>query len=121
MEEKERSVETAEPEGIYTHSFQTPFSWEGHTFEELTFDFSSLTGGDSLAIEEELLLLNKAALAPALSGEYLVRMAARACTTVAEAPGGRRTRIGVDTLRAMPLRDYVRIIGRARRFLLRAE
>lgn len=56
MEDKELSVIPAEPVGTYTHIFRTPFTWEGHTFEELTFDFASLTGGDSLAIENELLL-----------------------------------------------------------------
>lgn len=121
MEDKELSVIPAEPVGTYTHTFRTPFTWEGHTFEELTFDFGSLTGGDSLAIENELLLQNKTATVPALSGEYLVRMAARACTAVMEAPGGRRTRIGVDALRAMPLKDYIRIEGKARSFLLKAE
>ena len=59
MEEQTLSVVQEKAVGAYTHTFKEPFSWQGHTFEELTFDFASLTGGDSLAIEEELLLLNK--------------------------------------------------------------
>ncbi|OUP12553.1 hypothetical protein [Anaeromassilibacillus sp. An200] len=121
MEEQTLSVVQEKAVGAYTHTFKEPFSWQGHTFEELTFDFASLTGGDSLAIEEELLLLNKTAFVPALSGEYLVRMAARACTTVIQEPGGRRTRIGTDALRAMPITEYNAIIGRARNFLLSAK
>lgn len=45
----------AEPDyGAYTHIFHKPFSFEGRTFERMTFDFGSLTGKDSTAVNREL-------------------------------------------------------------------
>ena len=45
-----------------------------------------------------------------MSGEYLLRMAARACSV----------KISADDLAAMPLGDYNKIRSRARSFLLRS-
>ena len=39
----------------YTHTFQRPFTYEGITYEDLTFRWDSLSGRDSVAIERELL------------------------------------------------------------------
>ena len=100
----------------YTHQLAKPFTFEGETFEELTFEFGKLTGADSLAIENEMAMLNKNVLVPEFSGEYLVRMAVRACT-VKRADG---RRLGIDAFRALPIGDYIRIRGRARSFLLNA-
>ena len=103
--------------GAYTHIFRKPFSYEGRTYEELTFDWESLTGNDSLAIENEVVARGKTLVVPAYTGEYLVGMAARACTERSE--DGRRV-IGTDVIRAMPLGDFQKICNRARNFLLRA-
>lgn len=100
----------------YKHELSAPFTFEGETFRELTFDFAKLTAADSLAIENEMAALNKSVLVPEFSGEYLLRMAVRACTVTRS--DGRR--LGIDAFRALPLADYVRIRGRARSFLLRA-
>ena len=35
----------------YTHTFDTPFTFEGRTYDTLTFDFSKLSGDDDIAIE----------------------------------------------------------------------
>lgn len=103
--------------GAYTHIFRKPFSYEGRTHEELTFDWESLTGNDSLAIENEVVAKGKTLVVPAYTGEYLVGMAARACTERDER--GKRV-VGTDTIRAMPLGDFQKICNRARNFLLRA-
>lgn len=94
----------------YVHKFERPFTYEDKTYKELTFEFGSLTGMDSLAIENEMSALGKALIAPEFSGEYLVRMAARSCTA----------KIGIDVMSAMPLADYNKIRNKARSFLLRS-
>lgn len=43
----------------YTHTFDTPFTFEGRTYDTLTFDFSKLSGDDDIAIENELQALGK--------------------------------------------------------------
>lgn len=112
IDENEFAVAKKESEntaGVYVHEFSTPFSYEGKTYEKLTFDWNKLTGEDSLAIENELQSLGKAVIMPEFSGDYLVRMASRACTD----------NIGADVILAMSLGDYNAIRGKARSFLLR--
>lgn len=93
---------------VYTHTFATPYTHGEKTYEKLTFDFGKLTGGDCLAIEAELQMTGKPLVAPEFSGEFLVRMAAKAAG------------IGADVLMAMPLADYNRIRSKARSFLLKS-
>ncbi len=98
--------------GRYVHKFAAPFEYQGKTYDALEFDFAKLTGRDSLAIEDECeAVLGKAVIVPALSGQYLVRMAARACTE----------KIGSDVIMALPLTDFTRIQTAARNFLLKQE
>lgn len=119
-EEIEEKAKEAEAAGVdfstYTHHFKKPFTYAGRTFDKLTFDWESLTGRDSLAIESELSMKGKTLVLPAYTGEYLVGMAARACT---ERDDGKRV-AGTDMLQAMPLGDFQKICGRARNFLLRS-
>ena len=91
--------------------FKKPVKYNNKEYTKLSFDFDKLTGLDGLAIEEELQMLNKAVIVPALSGDYLVRMAARACTE----------RIGADIFNYMSLKDYNRIRSAARSFLILSE
>lgn len=91
--------------------FKKPIKYNNKEYAKLSFDFDKLTGLDGLAIEEELQMMNKAVIVPALSGEYLIRMAARACTE----------RIGADIFNVMPLRDFNRIRSAARSFLILSE
>lgn len=116
-EELEQAVGAASDVGVYTHLFKTPFSYGGHTFDVLSFDWGSLTGNDSLAIENEMLARGKTLVIPAYTGEYLVGMAAHACT---ERGADDRRIVGTDTIRALPLGDFHRICNKARNFLLRA-
>ena len=105
----------------YVHKLKKPFTFEGCTIEELSFDFDRLTGNDSLAIEDELQAMNKPVIVPTFSGQYLIRMAARACTTTLTTPDGKSRRIGVDVIQALPIGDYNRIRSKARTFLLASE
>jgi len=95
----------------YTHKCRKPFNYMGVIYTELRFDWDSLTGRDSLAIEAELQALGMPAVVPAFSGAYLIRMAAKACTE----------KIGADAFELMPLADYNRVRSAARSFLLLSE
>lgn len=103
--------EAAESTSIVTVQLSRPVAYENDTYRELSFDFDKLTGEDSLSIENELQAQGKFVVAPTFSGEYLVRMAARACTV----------KIGQDLIRALPISDYNRIRNAARSFLLHSE
>ena len=89
-------------EGNYTLKLKKPFTYEGQTFDELNFDFEGLTGDDALAIEDELQAIGKPTISPTFSGQFLVRMAARACTNTIIDASGHPRRIGDDALRALP-------------------
>ena len=110
-----------ENDSAYVHKLKKPFTFEGCTIEELSFDFDRLTGNDSLAIEDELQSMNKPVIVPTFSGQYLIRMAARACTTTLTTPDGKARRIGADVIQALPIGDYNRIRSKARTFLLASE
>jgi hypothetical protein len=105
----EKEAETGE--SVYTHKFKTPYDYQGKPYSELTFNWGKLTGRDGLAIENEMQQLGKALVAPVFSGEYLVRMASRACTEP----------LGADAFDGMPLFDYNKIRSAARSFLLQSE
>ncbi len=97
--------------GTYVHTFRTPFTYEGKTFSSVSFDFDRLTGNDALAIEAEMQAMGKPVIIPSLSGDYLIRMAARACSE----------QVGADFFGTMPLREYQAIRSKARNFLLKSE
>ncbi len=101
---------------VFTHRFARPFTFEGESFDRLSFDLGRLTAADSLAIEGEMSGLGLTLVAAEFSGEFLIRMAARACTTLRR--DGRK--LGADALRALPIRDFTRIRNRCRSFLLNA-
>lgn len=94
--------------GVYVHKFKKPFTFEGRTYEELTFDFESMTGRDASAIENELRAMGHPVLVAAFDGEYLARMCVRACTES----------IGIDAFKEMSIRDYDKIRIAARGFLV---
>lgn len=102
----------------YTHTFQRPFTYEGITYEDLTFRWDSLSGRDSVAIERELLQRGITTVIAEFTPEYLAAMAARACTY--RNADGFRT-ISTKTLYALPLREFRKICGAAQRFLMRSE
>ena len=111
MSAKEEIREEKEVFGVYTHKFNTPVEYNGKQFDELSFDFTKLTGADAMNIEDELQAIGKPAFSPAMSSRYLTRMAAKACS----AP------IGIDIFETMPLTDFEKIKNKARNFLLNVE
>jgi len=95
----------------YVHKFRKPYAYEGKTYEELTFDWGNLTGKDGLSIENEMQQIGKAVIVPTFSGEYLIRLASRAC----------KIPIGADAFENMPISDFNKIRSAARSFLLKSE
>ena len=104
-------------ESAFTVKLKKPFTYEGQTFSELT----SLTGDDALAIEDELQAIGKPTISPTFSGQFLIRMAARACTATIVDGSGRPRRLGDDALRALPISEFNRVRSKARSFLLASE
>ena len=86
----------------YKHPLTKPFSYEGATFEVLEFDWTILTGQDSLAIEAELAKKQKTLVNALWSEDYLAGMAVRACTW----RGQVGQRISAGMLEALPIADY---------------
>lgn len=103
--------EAAQSPTVYTHKFRKPFEFQGKTYEELDFDWETLTGDDFLAIEDELAAIGKVAVVPQFSGQFLIRMAAKACTA----------KVGSDMIGKMPIGDFNRIRSAARSFLMKTE
>ena len=117
-EKLEAEAKTEEDVSTYTHTFSKPFSYEGVTYEKLTFNWDSLSGRDSVSIERELRRRGLTTVLAEYTPEYLAAMAARACTYRND--DGFRT-ITADALYAMPLREFRKLCGAARRFLMRSE
>ena len=95
-----------ETSGLYTRVLNRPVVYDGKTYTELTFDFDSLTGGDSLDVEEELMSNGIFMGMKTFDGRYLIRMCARACTAD----------VGYDIFRLMSVKDSNIIQNVARRF-----
>lgn len=115
-------VETLEKEAresadisIYTRKLKKPFTYENKTVEELSFDFSTLTGEDAIAIESELNRRMKNLVLPHLSWEFMTLMAVRAY--ISRDKNDLRI-VDEKFLKALPMGDYNAIIGAARSFLL---
>lgn len=124
VEDSARQAEQLEAEakaennsGTYTHTFAQPFSYEGRTYDKLTFDWNGLSGKDSVEIERGLLRRGVTTVVAEFTPEYLASMAARSCTY--RSAEGLRT-VDIDMLYALPLPEFRAICGAARRFLLRA-
>ncbi len=114
IDPKEFEVAKKEAESstdTYVHKLKKPLIYDDKTYTELTFEWDTLTGNDALSIEIEMQQLGKPLIVPTFSGEYLIRVAARACTVP----------IGSDAFLKMPIADYNRIRSAARSFLLKTE
>ena len=89
-----------------------PLNVLGTEYKELHFDFDSLTGKDSIAVETEIeMTTHVTVITPALNLEYLIRISARAC----DEP------IGRDDILNMGLSDFNHIRNMARNFMLRSD
>ena len=94
--------------GKYVHKFSKPFVFEEKTYEQLTFDFSTLTGKDAMSIENELQAKGQTVLIPEYHHGYLLAFAARACVE----------KIPSDAYEYMPINDYNAIRKAARNFMM---
>ena len=95
----------------FTLKLISPVEYEGKTYKELKFDFSEITGADSLNIEAELNSQGIVVISPSYQSPYLVRLCARACSE----------KIDVDLLTRLKLRDYLALRNKARNFLMSSE
>lgn len=114
LENKELNTALKEAEnakGAFKYTLKKPVEYNGKLYSEIECDFDKLTGEDALNIEDELLTIGKAAIVPAFSGEYMIRMAAKASTEP----------IGSDFFKMLSIYDYNMIRNAARSFLLRSE
>lgn len=96
---------------VFTLKLKKPFEWEGKTYEELHFDFEKLTGEDSLNVEDELQAKGIMVMVPTFSGQYLIRIAAKACVE----------HLGSDAFKRLPLPAMNRIRNQTRNFMLSSE
>lgn len=108
---EQAKVEAKKAENLFKLKLKKPLSYEGTDYTEFSFDFENLTGRDSLDVEKELAMRAIQVAVPAFSGEYIIRIAAKACT----AP------VGFDAFEALSLRDYNRLRGKVRNFLMASE
>lgn len=88
-----------------------PLEHEGKSYSDLTFDFDSLSGSDSLAIERELQMLGHTVIVANFDSEYLIRVCVKACTEP----------LGIDALGKLSIRDFNRLRNTVRGFLSRKE
>lgn len=108
---EEEIEEERESSGYYKHVFKKPFEWEGKVYGSLAFDFESLTGRDTLAVERELAAKNIIPVVRSLSLPFQMLIAVRASTEP----------IGTDMLEALPIKDFEKIMNRVRIFFISAE
>lgn len=97
--------------GTYVHKFRTPFSYQGTSYEELSFDFGKLTGKDFISIGQEMQMLRIQMSNPSVNMDFQMRLAARSCSE----------KLGPDAWQLMPGFDFHCITGMARNFLLSAD
>ena len=98
-----------DPEPQFTCKLRKPVTYNGIEYDELSFDFETLSGEDGLNIESELAAMGKVPiLDPMFDGNYLIRMAARACTEP----------ISVELLLKLSISDFNKIRNKSKYFLL---
>lgn len=97
--------------GSFVMKFKKPFMYESVEYTELHFNLGSLTGRDSLDVERELSMRGIQLPVLAFSGEYIIRIASKACVEP----------IGADGFERMPMNDYNRLRNKIRNFLMSSE
>ena len=93
---------------VFLLKLRKPFEWDGKTYERLTFNWSKLTGRDSIEVEREMTLQGRGTATPEFTGEFQTRLACRACME----------RLPYDGIQALPLYEYSLIQRKARNFML---
>jgi len=108
---KEAEKEAGASHGDFMIKLGEPFTYEGKTFSELHFDWSKLTGKDSLAIERELQLRSIPVAVREISCDYQLLLAVKSS----------REKVSSDFIQALPIKKFNKIVNAARSFLMRAE
>ncbi len=88
-----------------------PVTYMDVEYTELEFDFDKLTGADSESIIREISAFGKTVLIPAMSSDYLMRVAMKACS----AP------VDISFFSLLSIRDYERIKTLTRNFFASVE
>ena len=109
LTDEEKGEQAAGNSGVYIHKFKKPFTWEGVTYDALTFNFEGLKGSDLEAVEEEMSAAGQYAISPEYSVIYILRLAARAAG------------VHSSVIENLPLHDANVIRGKTKTFLLRGE
>lgn len=112
LEQAKAEIEEKES-ASFTHKFRKPVEYMGAAYEELTFDFDTLTGRDARAVDRELAQMGISVVEASFSTEYLIRMCARAIQNS-------EMNIGADIFNCMCAYDFNRIRNRARNYFMRA-
>lgn len=108
MKNENNTVESIETNAVFTYMLKKPIEYDGKMIESLNFDFDSLTGEDSMAIEAELESMGIRGAVAAASTPYLKIMSCKAC----------KEGVGTDIFNLMSLKDFEAIKTKARLFLL---
>lgn len=109
-QEAEATETPAEETSEKVYKFKKPLDYNGRTYTEIAYDLDSLTGRDSMEVEEELVRLRKGVVIEGgLNTDYIIRIFCKAC---------RKEKIGADAFMSMSLTDYNRIKTLTRNFLL---
>lgn len=93
----------------FTLKLDPAFTFEGKTYEELSFDFGTLTGADFISASNEMAARGRMMVSPSFSPEFIMILCTKAC----------EKKIGTDLLRALPLGPFNRLWRAGRDFLLR--
>lgn len=110
-EEKAREEASKDTAVKFTFHLLSPIEYEGKTYKELRFDFSEISGADSLNIEAELNAQGIVVISPSYQTPYLLRVCARACNEP----------VDVDLFTKFKLRDFLSLRNKARNFLMSVE
>lgn len=100
----------------YTRKFRSPVSICGVEVQELTFEYGTLTGRDHINAERECLSGGRNCIPdPKYDGDFLEKIAVRACT-LRDADGFRP--LDAAALESLPIADYEAIRTSARNFFI---
>ena len=112
LAEQKAKEEAAKDTAVkFTFKLLTPVEYDGETYEKLEFDFSELSGADSLNIEAELNSMGIVVISPSYQSPYLIRLCARAC----------KQKVDASIFSKFKLRDYLSLRNKARNFLMSSE
>ncbi len=93
---------------MLSFSLPKPFTYENATYQDFSFDFSTLTGNDSAAVERIMKTRNVLITVPEWETDYHILLAVRAS----------KTPVTESVLRALPIRYFNKIRVAVRSFLL---